>query len=353
MAVTPELVLEKLAKIQEPSLRKNLVEADLVHQIEIQGSEVSFHLRLPAASAKFQGSIEATCERELLELEGVEKVRIQVSGATGLSNNPIPMVRNTIAVAAGKGGVGKSTVSCNLAVGLAKKGYQVGLMDIDIFGPSIPMMMGVSSHPEVENQKLLPPVAFGVKLMSIGFLIDENKPVIWRGPMVNGAIQQFFRDVAWGTLDYLIIDLPPGTGDAQLTLVQTISLTGAVIVCTPQDVALLDARKALNMFRETHVYILGMVENMSYFRCGNCSEIHHIFGSGGVERTAGTLKVPYLGGLPLIPGITNGGDTGNPFLATADQEEAKPFLAVVDAVVAQVEKKNDSQGPTLVGISAS
>lgn len=354
MAINSEHILNALRSIQEPTSKKNLIEVNAVHNIRVSGSTVLFQLKLPASATKFQAEIESACKKAVLGISGVTDVQLEIEQASTVTNQLIPGVKNVIAVAAGKGGVGKSTVSCNLAVGLAKKGYKVGLMDADVFGPSIPIMMGVHQYPEIEGKKLLPLEAYGVKLMSIGFLIDEKKPVIWRGPMVMGAIQQFFRDVQWGQLDYLIIDLPPGTGDTQLTLVQTIQLTGALIVCTPQDVALADARKALNMFRETHVYILGMVENMSYFRCGKCSEMHYLFGQGGVEKAAKELQVSYLGGLPLLPQIPTLGDQGVPFLAKeGNPEDQKCFTHLVDQVVQQVAQRNQAPKPSLIGISGS
>jgi ATP-binding protein involved in chromosome partitioning len=355
MAIDSEAILQALRQIQEPSSQKNLVDANAIHHISVSGTRVSFQLKLPPSATKFQNQLEKACKEAVLAVKGVQEVDLKVLSPNPPSKNPIPCVKNTIAVAAGKGGVGKSTIACNLAVGLAKRGYSVGLMDTDVFGPSIPMMMGVTRQPEIQDNKLVPLQAHGVKLMSIGFLIDEKKPVIWRGPMVNGAIQQFFRDVLWGELDYLIIDLPPGTGDAQLTLVQTISLTGALIVCTPQDVALADAKKALNMFRETHVYVLGMIENMSYFRPPNApdSQVYHIFGKGGVEKVAKAVNVSYLGDLPLVSEIPQGGDQGIPFLAGKDNEYTPVFYRILDRVLEEVEKRNSTPTPTLSGIISS
>ncbi|MEK7487147.1 MAG: Mrp/NBP35 family ATP-binding protein [Planctomycetota bacterium] len=354
MALNSEHILNALKKIQEPSSKKNLIEANAIHNLIVSGSKVSFVLKLPATSGKFQAELEEACKKAILALEGVKTVEMkteQVQAPVG--NSLIPGVKNVIAVAAGKGGVGKSTLACNLAVGLVKNGFKTGLMDADVFGPSIPIMMGANRYPEVQGNKLVPLEAYGVKLMSIGFLIDENKPVIWRGPMVMGAIQQFFRDVLWGNLDYLVIDLPPGTGDTQLTLVQTVSLSGALIICTPQDVALADAKKALNMFRETHVCVLGMIENMSYFRCGKCSEVHHIFGTGGVEKVANELQVPYLGALPLLPEIPPMGDKGIPFLAGPENADTAIFMNVISRIIQQVQQRNQAPKPTLIGISGA
>lgn len=258
----------------------------------------------------------------------------------------LPGVKNTIAVASGKGGVGKSTVAVNLAVALAKDGANVGLIDADIYGPSIPLMLGVKEQPKMigddpNNVKLLPLERYGVKLMSIGFLIDDNTPVIWRGPMASGAIKQFMSDVMWGDLDYLIFDLPPGTGDIQLTLVQTIPLTGAVVVTTPQDVALIDARKAIKMFERVNVTILGLVENMSYFIAPDTGKRYDIFGNGGGKKAAEEMGIPFLGEIPINPLIREGGDTGKPIvIADPDCEETRKIMEIARNMAAQISIRN-------------
>jgi ATP-binding protein involved in chromosome partitioning len=229
-------------------------------------------------------------------------------------DNLIPGVKYVIAVSSGKGGVGKSTVSVNLAVAMALTGAKVGLLDADIYGPNIPMMMGVTKPPEQKDGKIAPAESHGVKLISMGFFVPEDTAVVWRGPMVHTAIQQLFRDVLWGELDYLLIDLPPGTGDAQLTLTQLVPLTGAVTVTTPQEVALHDVRKGMMMFKKVNVPLLGIVENMSYFLCGHCGERTEIFSHGGGERAAATLGVPFLGRVPIDPAIRDGGDSGTPIV---------------------------------------
>jgi ATP-binding protein involved in chromosome partitioning len=251
---------------------------------------------------------------------------------------PIPNVKNTIAVASGKGGVGKSTVAANLAVSLAKSGASVGLLDTDIYGPSLPLMMGVHAAMEVdEEEKLIPLKSHGVKVVSIGFMLDEETPLIWRGPLVMQIVKRFLVDVAWGKLDYLVIDLPPGTGDAQLTLVQTIPLSGAVIVTTPQDVALMDARRAIKMFNEVKVPIIGIVENMSLFVCPHCDQTTEIFSSGGGERTSERYGVPLLGKIPLDPAIREGGDVGRPIVeAEPESERSLAFKDVASKVAARL-----------------
>jgi len=249
----------------------------------------------------------------------------------------IPGVKHPIAIASGKGGVGKSTVSVNLAVALGETGARVGLLDADIYGPSIPIMMGVRGTPQGDGQKIEPLEGFGIKLMSLGFLLPDNSPVIWRGPMVAGAIQQFLREVEWGDLDYLLIDLPPGTGDAQLTLAQTIPLTGVVIVMTPQDVAMQIASKALGMFRQLKVKVLGIIENMSYFNCPHCHESTEIFSRGGGKRAAERLGVSFLGEIPLDPELRVGGDLGQPIILRAPASPtAEIYRRLAGALVERV-----------------
>jgi len=246
-------------------------------------------------------------------------------------------VKNTIAVASGKGGVGKSTVAVNLAVSLAQDGAKVGLVDADVYGPSIPLMFGMNERPQLSDNKLVPLERYGVKIMSIGFLVDPMQAVIWRGPMASGAVKQFMSDVNWGDLDYLVFDLPPGTGDIQLTLVQTIPLTGAVIVTTPQDVALADARKGLVMFNKVNVPVLGIVENMSYFICSHCGERENIFDTGGGSRTADELGVPFLGEIPINTRIRIGGDQGTPIVVMDEQSQhAQTIRSIARNLAAQI-----------------
>lgn len=245
----------------------------------------------------------------------------------------IPNVAHTIAISSGKGGVGKSTVAVNLAVALAQQGFQVGLMDADVYGPNVPMMMGVRKPPEAKDNKLLPAESHGVKLISMGFFVPEDTPVTWRGPMIHTAIQQFFRDVVWGDLDYLLIDLPPGTGDAQLSISQLVPLAGAIIVTTPQEVALHDSRKGLVMFQKVNVPILGIIENMSHFICAKCGERTEIFSYGGGERAAEKLGVPFLGRVPIDPSIRAGGDAGMPIVAAdPGSPQSQAFFQLASAL---------------------
>ena len=256
-------------------------------------------------------------------------------------DNLIPTVKHTIAISSGKGGVGKSTVAVNLAVALAQQGARVGLMDADMYGPNIPMMMGVHKQPEQQDGKLLPAESHGVKLISMGFFVPAETPLTWRGPMIHTAIQQFFRDVLWGDLDYLLIDLPPGTGDAQLSISQLVPLSGAVVVTTPQEVALHDSRKGLVMFQKVNVPLLGIIENMSYYVCGKCGERTEIFSHGGGERAAEKLGVPFLGRVPIDPAIRVGGDAGMPIvISDPASPQTKAFLDIASAVVAQLANKS-------------
>ncbi len=261
----------------------------------------------------------------------------------------LPGVKHIIAVASGKGGVGKSTVSANLSVALAQTGAKVGLMDADIYGPNIPMMMGVPEPPEKEGDKIKPAQAHGVKIISMGFFVPEETAIVWRGPMVHTAIQQFFRDVLWGELDYLLVDLPPGTGDAQLSLSQIVPLTGVVTVTTPQEVALYDVRKGLMMFKKVNVPLLGVIENMSFFVCGHCGERTEIFSFAGGERAAQKFEIPFLGRIPLDPAIREGGDAGMPIVVSDPNSPlTKAFQGVAEALQARVtELTSEPAGATL------
>ena len=261
----------------------------------------------------------------------------------------LPDVQAIVAVASGKGGVGKSTVAVNLAVALALQGRKVGLLDADIYGPSLPRMLGLTRRPEVHGEKMQPLEAWGVKCMSIGFLVEEETPMIWRGPMVMGALEQMLGQVNWGALDVLVVDMPPGTGDAQLTMAQRVALTGAVIVSTPQDIALIDARRGLKMFERVHVPVLGLVENMSYYCCPNCGHRAELFGHGGVRAEAARLGTDFLGEVPLVLEVRTASDAGTPIVAAApESDSAKAFRAVADAVWAKLAGTVRAAGPRIV-----
>src|ERR1022692_2957352 len=263
----------------------------------------------------------------------------------------VPGIKNMIAVASGKGGVGKTTVSVNLALALTRLGHRVGLLDADVYGPNVPLMLGVSQQPRASGENRIEPLdAYGMKVMSMGFLNPGDKQLIWRGPMLHSVIQQFLRNVVWGELDYLIIDLPPGTGDVQLTLIQTAPLTGAVIVTTPSEVSLEDARKAVTMFQQVKVEVLGVVENMSYFVCGHCGTHADIFSRGGGQKMARQFSIPFLGEIPIEPEVRAGGDSGSPVAAGGpDSAKAKPFFAIAEKVVARmlVMSREQETGPSV------
>jgi ATP-binding protein involved in chromosome partitioning len=343
LPLTEENVLQALRAVKDPDLYKDIVALRFVKNLKITGADIAFTLELTTPACPVRDQFKADCERAIRStIGGVGRVDIQMTASVASHVNEqkeliLPGVKNTIAVASGKGGVGKSTVAVNLAVALALDGAKVGLVDADVYGPSIPLMFGVNERPRVSENRLIPLERYGVKIMSIGFLVDPMQAVIWRGPMASGAVKQFMGDVNWGDLDYLIFDLPPGTGDIQLTLVQTIPLTGAVIVTTPQDVALADARKGLVMFNKVNVPVLGIVENMSYFICSHCGQRENIFDTGGGSRTASELKVPFLGEIPIDTKIRIGGDKGTP-IVVMDQTstQAQTIRQIARNLAAQI-----------------
>ena len=339
MELTRERVIEALGPVREPVTGQGLVEQRLVPEVAVEGRDVRLTIELisPTTATKERLAHEVeTALRTIPELGQIAidwRTRVRASSGGRTDAQPIQGVKNTIAVASGKGGVGKSTVAVNLAVALARTGAKVGLLDADVYGPSVPLMMGQHGRPLMQQNKIVPLEAHGVTLMSIGFILDPGKALIWRGPMVAQLITQFLNDVQWGNLDYLVIDLPPGTGDVQLTLAQKIPISGAVIVTTPQEVALADAVKGLRMFAEVKTPILGIVENMSGFICPKCDERHDIFGSGGGERTAAEHGVELLGKIPIEPGVRTGGDTGQPLVEAApDSATGIAFRALADRV---------------------
>lgn len=348
MELTKENVLKSLSQVDDPDLHKDLVSLNMIKNINIDGSNLSFDLELTTPACPLKDKMKNDCLEILKkDIENIGEININLTSnvrSTKKKTDILPGVKNTIAVASGKGGVGKSTVAVNLAISLAKEGAKVGLIDADIYGPSIPLMLGVTEKPKIyqdpQTNKMIPLEKHGIKLMSIGFLIDENQPVIWRGPMASGAIKQFMSDINWGELDYLIFDLPPGTGDIQLTLVQSIPLTGAVIVTTPQDVALADARKGLLMFPRVNVPVLGIVENMSYFIAPDTGNKYDIFGSQGGEKLAKEKDVEFLGGIPIDPRIREGGDTGNPIVTMNESEHSKIIREIGKNLAAQVSIMN-------------
>jgi len=332
-------VLAALSKVVDRDLGKDIVTLGFVKDLAVAGDKVSFTLDLTTPACPYKDALEAEARAAAASVPGVASVVVTVTAtvrstvATG--PNSLPGVRNVIAVAAGKGGVGKSTVAANLAAGLAQAGYRVGLMDADIYGPNIARMMGVDAAQPVQDEKIQPLEAHGVKLISLGFLIERDQPAIWRGPIVMKIITQFLRDVAWGELDVLLVDMPPGTGDAQLSLVQATSVAGAVIVTTPQEVAVGDALRGAMMFRRVGVPVLGVVENMSYFESPETGKPMAIFGSGGGKRLADELQVPLLGQIPLYPPVLEGADSGAPIVASQPQSHAAQKLTAVSGAITQ------------------
>lgn len=341
-------VLEVLRPVEDPELRKSLVELNMIRNVKIDSGKVSFTLVLTTPACPLREFIVEDCKKAIQKLPGVTDISVDVTAETPQQKSlpdrtGIDGVKNIIAVSSGKGGVGKSTVAVNIAVALAQTGAKVGLLDADIYGPNDPTMLGLAeaeiSIRSTETGEILEP-AFnhGVKLVSMGFLIDRDQPVIWRGPMLNGIIRQFLYQVQWGEIDYLIVDMPPGTGDAQLTLTQAVPMAGAVIVTTPQNVALLDSRKGLRMFQQMNVTVLGIIENMSYFIPPDQPDKQYdIFGSGGGSKTAAELEVPLLGCVPLEISTRIGGDTGIPIVVSdPDSASAKALKAIAQSIAAKV-----------------
>jgi ATP-binding protein involved in chromosome partitioning len=338
--LTEDAVRKALSTVQEPELGGDLISRGMVKNLVIEGTKVSFLIELTTPACPLKDEIQARIERALRPL-GAEQIEVSwgsmVRRATPAGPQLLPGVKNIVAVASGKGGVGKSTISVNLAVALAQAGASVGLLDADITGPNIPMMMGAEGQPVASPAgKITPIEAHGVKVISIQFFLPEGQPVVWRGPLVGGAIQQFLRDVEWGDLDYLVVDLPPGTSDAQLTLAQSVPITGAVLVTTPQNVSLADVAKALAMFRRVSVPVLGVVENMSGFVCAHCGEVTDLFGRGGGERFAAEAGIDFLGAIPLDITVRQGADVGIPAVA---QKEAGPAAKALQSVARTIAGK--------------
>jgi ATP-binding protein involved in chromosome partitioning len=394
MTLTREQVLERLRRIKGPDLEGNIVDLGLVSEVVLKDGRVSFSITVPAARANELEPLRQAAEKVVREITGVTSVlavltaekptgqasrngavergqapesarvaqaRARASGSPppphpppGPSPGPgqaprgqmqqVPGIKHMIAVASGKGGVGKSTTAVNLALGFQAIGLKAGILDADIYGPSQPRLLGLSGRPQVDGKKLKPMEAYGLEAMSMGFLVDEGTPIIWRGPMVVSALTQMLRDVTWGDLDVLVIDMPPGTGDVQLTMAQQVPLSGAIIVSTPQDLALIDARKGLNMFRKVDVPVLGIIENMSFFVCPKCGERSDIFGHGGAKREAESLGLPFLGGIPLDMEIRLKSDEGRPIVATVpDGRHARIYKDIAAAAWAELKGTSETR----------
>jgi ATP-binding protein involved in chromosome partitioning len=365
---TPQQVLDALRAVRDPESQQDIVSLNLVRDLAVEGGEVSFTLAFSGQPPASKVSIHSSASRAAGQVPGVTRVQARMGGAARPAPAPhahapgpgagpghagaapagaaaprppdlIPDVRHTIAVSSGKGGVGKSTVAVNLALGLRARGAEVGIIDSDVYGPDVPLMLGARGRPGMFENRIIPVEVHGLKLMSIGLLVQEREPLVWRGPMIHSFIQQMLRDVNWGPLDYLVFDMPPGTGDAQLSLSQVVPLSGVVMVTTPQDVALLDVRKAVGMFQRLNVPILGIVENMSVFACPHCGERTSIFGSSGGQRLAEEYGVPLLAQLPLDPETRVGGDEGLPITVRRPASaQAAAFRDLAAAVARRVDE---------------
>jgi ATP-binding protein involved in chromosome partitioning len=339
MTITKEAVLAALSKVQEPELHQDLVTLNMIRELEIEGDKVTFTVMLTTPACPLRGRIDKEVREAVMTVDGVKTIEVKMDSDVpndgrmrGLVNMPI---RNAIAIGSGKGGVGKSTVAVNIAVALAQSGARVGLMDADIYGPNTPTMLGVDKLPPANGQKIVPAEAYGIKMISMGLLVKPGQPLIWRGPMLNSAIRQFLSDVEWGELDYLIIDLPPGTGDAALSLAQALPLSGAVVVTLPQLVSLEDASRGLNMFKQLEVPILGVVENMSYLDLPDGTRMD-LFGSGGGESLAQATDTTFLGKIPIDQNVRIGGDTGNPIIvAYPESAVAKSIQEIAQLIAAK------------------
>ncbi|MEK7220342.1 MAG: Mrp/NBP35 family ATP-binding protein [candidate division NC10 bacterium] len=348
--VSEQVVLHALATIQDPDLHRDIVSLGFIKGLKIEGGKVAFTIELTTPACPVRKQMEDGARQAVAALPGVDEVEVTMTSRVTTSRDSqsgyLPGVLNTVAVASGKGGVGKSTVAANLAISLSRTGARVGLMDADVYGPCIPKLMGVAGALQhTEDGKVIPPLPYGVKIMSMGFLLPKNEAVIWRGPMLHKMIQEFLGRVEWGELDYLVMDLPPGTGDIQLSLCQSIALTGAVIVSTPQDVALEVAAKAILMFNKLKVPILGIIENMSYHTCSHCGQREDIFGHGGAREASEKTEIPFLGEVPLDATIRVQSDEGRPVaLESEDSPAARAFHEIAGRLAAQISISNAAAG---------
>jgi ATP-binding protein involved in chromosome partitioning len=340
--ISKEAILTALREVKDPDLHRDIVSLNFIKDLEIDGPNVRFRLVLTTPACPVKEKLEQEARQVVQRIPGVQQVEVkmeaEVPKGRGVGGKQsVPGIRNIIAVSSGKGGVGKSTVAVNLAAALARTGARVGLLDTDVYGPNVPIMVGVDQEPVTRGQKLIPLEAYGIKVMSLGFLNRGDRPVIWRGPMLHTAVRQFLYDVEWGELDYLVVDMPPGTGDVQLSLAQLVPVQGAVLVTTPQEVAMADVRKAFNMFEQVQIPVLGIVENMSYFVCPNCSERHDIFGAGGGESLSRRFNTTLLGQVPISLSVRESGDIGIPIVVGAPgSAQARVFVELAEKVAAQV-----------------
>src|SRR5947209_6595632 len=343
MQVEQTSVLDALKVVRDPDLQRDIVSLGFIKELKIDGGRVAFTIELTTPACPVKDQMRDQARAAVLQVPGVSAVDVQLSarvreavGADGRRQS-VPGAQNGIAVGAGKGGVGKTTVAVNLAIALSKCGGSVGMIDADIYGPNVPIMLGLKTQLTTDGQKIVPAEKYGLQVISMGFLTADDAPIIWRGPMLHGALQQFFREVAWRNLDYLVVDLPPGTGDVALTLSQTVPVAGALVVTTPQQVSLADSRRAIAMYKKLNIPPLGIIENMSYFVCRNCQTQADIFGHGGGEQMAADLKLPFVGRIPIYQPIREGSDTGVPLMISEPESPAgRAFMAAAERVAAQV-----------------
>lgn len=342
-SVDQAAVLDALRAVKDPDLHRDIVSLNFVKDVRIDRGQVSFTIELTTPACPVKDAMREQARQAVASLPGVTDVQVTMTASVRAARNtestqaPIPGVRNIVAVGAGKGGVGKTTLAVNLAVALSALGSRVGMIDGDIYGPNLPIMLGVNGQLMAEGEKIIPAEKHGLKVVSMGFLTSDESPVIWRGPMLHSVVRQFFQEVKWGELDYLIVDMPPGTGDVALSLSQTVPVAGAIVVTTPQEVSLADSRRAVRMYQKLAIPVLGLIENMSYFACPSCGHESDIFGRGGGERTAQAMGVPFLGRIPIYEPIRVGSDEGQPLvIAEPDSLAARAFFAAAEQLAAQV-----------------
>ncbi|HEY1913566.1 MAG TPA: Mrp/NBP35 family ATP-binding protein [Vicinamibacterales bacterium] len=343
MPVEQSSVLEALKVVRDPDLQRDIVTLGFIKDLKIDGGHVAFTIELTTPACPVKDQMRDQARAAVQQVAGVTSIDVQMSarvreavGSDG-TRQMVPGVKNVIAVGAGKGGVGKTTVAVNLALALAKSGGRVGIIDADIYGPNVPIMLGLKTQLTTDGQKIVPAEKYGLQVISMGFLTGDDAPIIWRGPMLHGALQQFFREVAWTNLDYLVVDLPPGTGDVVLTLSQTVPVAGAIVVTTPQQVSLADTRRAVAMYKKLNIPTLGIIENMAYFACPECHHDADIFGHGGGEQMAAELGIPFIGRLPIYQPIREGSDNGVPLMISEPESPAgRAFMAAAERAAAQV-----------------
>src|SRR5216684_2876768 len=343
MPLETTAVLDALKVVRDPDLQRDIVSLGFIKDLRVDAGRVAFTIELTTPACPVKDQMRDQARAAVMQVPGVSSVDVTMSarvreamGGDG-ARQPLPGVKNIIAVGAGKGGVGKTTVAVNLAIALAKAGSKVGMIDGDIYGPNVPIMLGIKTQLITDGQKIIPAEKYGLQVISMGFLTGDDAPIIWRGPMLHGALQQFFREVAWHSLDYLVVDLPPGTGDVALSLSQTVPVAGSIVVTTPQQVSLADSRRAIAMYKKLNIPTLGIIENMSYFACPSCGHEADIFGHGGGEQLAADLGAPFIGRIPIYQPIREGSDSGVPLMISEpDSPAARAFMAAAEQTAAQV-----------------